>query len=84
MTIASREALVDTGDVQYVFVEVESGRFQPRRVSVGASSGDEVAVLDGLAEGESVVTSGNFLLDSESRLRAVANEARKPRGGGTP
>jgi len=65
------DALVDTGEVQYVFVSKGAGRFEPRRVRAGWSGGGRVAVLDGLAEGERVVTSANFLLDSESRLRAA-------------
>jgi Cu(I)/Ag(I) efflux system membrane fusion protein len=65
------EALVDTGEVQYVFVSKGAGRFEPRRVRSGWSGGGRVAVLEGLAEGERVVTTANFLLDSESRLRAA-------------
>ncbi len=65
------DALVDTGEVQYVFVSKGSGRFEPRRVRAGWSGGGRVAVLEGLAEGERVVTTANFLLDSESRLRAA-------------
>ena len=69
-----RDALVDTGEHQYVFVEVSPMRFQPRLVEVGAR-GDEVIVLSGLSEGETVVTSGNFLVDSESRRRAIARSS---------
>jgi Cu(I)/Ag(I) efflux system membrane fusion protein len=65
------EALVDTGEHQYAFVAKEGGRFEPRLLRVGGRSGDKVAVAEGLAEGETVVTTGNFLLDSESRLRAA-------------
>ncbi|HEY2731415.1 MAG TPA: efflux RND transporter periplasmic adaptor subunit [Polyangia bacterium] len=65
------EALVDTGESQYVFVAKAEGRFEPRLVRVGARTGDKVQVADGLAAGEIVVTTGNFLLDSESRLRAA-------------
>jgi Cu(I)/Ag(I) efflux system membrane fusion protein len=65
------EALVDTGDSQYVFVAKARGHFEPRLVQVGARAGDKVQVASGLAEGETVVTTGNFLLDSESRLRAA-------------
>ena len=65
------EALVDTGQHQYVFVAKPGGHFQPRLVRAGARAGDKVQIAEGLAEGETVVTTGNFLLDSESRLRAV-------------
>jgi len=69
------EALVDTGEAQYVFVSGGRGRFEPRRVRAGPSGGGKVAVLEGLAAGERVVTTANFLLDSESRLRAALDGA---------
>jgi Cu(I)/Ag(I) efflux system membrane fusion protein len=69
--VVPSEALVDTGEIQYVFVSKGGGRFEPRRVRAGWSGGGRVAVLEGLAEGERVVTTANFLLDSESRLRAA-------------
>ncbi len=65
------EALVDTGARQYVFVAKAEGHFEPRLVQVGARAGEQVRIASGLAEGETVVTNGNFLLDSESRLRAA-------------
>lgn len=65
------EAVVDTGEVQYVFVARKGGRFEPRRVRLGWRSEDKVHVLDGVSEGENVVTTANFLVDSESRLRAA-------------
>ena len=69
--VIPREALVDTGETQYVFVARGEGRFEPRRVRAGWSGAGKVAILDGLAAGERVVTSANFVLDSESRLRAA-------------
>jgi Cu(I)/Ag(I) efflux system membrane fusion protein len=66
-----REALVDTGDYQYVFVARGAGRFEPRRVKAGQEGQGKVEVVSGLDEGERVVTAANFLLDSESRLRAA-------------
>jgi membrane fusion protein, copper/silver efflux system len=65
------EAVVDTGELQYVFLAKEGGHFQPRLVKVGARAKGKVEVLSGLREGETVVTNGNFLIDSESRLRAA-------------
>ena len=65
------EALVDTGEHRYVFVDLGGGRFEPRAVKTGASGDGKVAILEGLAAGERVVTRANFLLDSESRLRAA-------------
>jgi Cu(I)/Ag(I) efflux system membrane fusion protein len=72
------EALVDTGEARYVFVARGGGRFQPRRVQVGARTGDKVEILSGVADGETVVTTGNFLLDSESRLRAAIEGRARP------
>jgi Cu(I)/Ag(I) efflux system membrane fusion protein len=65
------DALIDTGEQQYVFVDRGGGRFEPRRVQAGWSGNGKTAVLEGLAAGERVVTTANFLLDSESRLRAA-------------
>ncbi|GEJ56245.1 hypothetical protein AMYX_09860 [Anaeromyxobacter diazotrophicus] len=70
------EAVVDTGDQQYVFVARPAGRFEPRRVRLGAGGDGRVQVLEGLAEGEMVVTTANFLVDSESRLRAAVEGFR--------
>ena len=65
------EAVVDTGETHYLFVAKEGGRFEPRTVKIGARLEDQVEILSGVAEGETVVTTGNFLIDSESRLRAA-------------
>jgi Cu(I)/Ag(I) efflux system membrane fusion protein len=65
------EALVDTGQAQYVFVVRPDGVFEPRAVTLGARQGAQVEVRSGLAAGETVVTTANFLVDSESRLRAA-------------
>jgi len=65
------EAVVDTGETHYLFVAKEGGHFEPRVVKVGARLKDRIEVLSGVAEGERVVTTGNFLIDSESRLRAA-------------
>jgi Cu(I)/Ag(I) efflux system membrane fusion protein len=75
------EAVVDTGETQYLFVSKEGGRFEPRPVKLGARLKDRVEILSGVAEGETVVSTGNFLIDSESRLRA-AIEGRTTGGQG--
>jgi len=54
-----------------VFLARGGGRFEPRRVWTGRSDGDHVTVLQGLAEGDTVVASASFLIDSESRLKAA-------------
>lgn len=73
--VIPREALVDTGEVQYVFVDKGAGKFEPRCVTLGIKAGEKVEIRSGVAEGEMVVTTGNFLLDSESRLRAAIEGA---------
>jgi len=65
------EAVVNTGEVSYVFLARGGGRFEPRRVWTGRGDGDRVTVLGGLVEGDTVVSSASFLIDSESRLKAA-------------
>lgn len=65
-----RDAVVDTGMQQHVFVAV-GDRFEPRPVTVGVQLADRVEIRAGLKEGDQIVASGVFLLDSESRLRAT-------------
>jgi len=71
----SRDAIVDTGSTQHVFVVAGERRFVPRTVKLGTRFDQRVEVREGLSEGDSIVASGVFLIDSESRLRAS--------GGGT-
>jgi Cu(I)/Ag(I) efflux system membrane fusion protein len=65
-----RDAVVDTGVMQHVFVAT-GDRFEPRAVTLGVQLADRVEIRTGLTEGERVAASGVFLLDSESRLRAT-------------
>jgi Cu(I)/Ag(I) efflux system membrane fusion protein len=65
------EAVLDTGDHQIVFVVEGEGRFEPRAVKLGRGAQGYYEVLDGLRDGDEVVTSANFLIDSESRFRAA-------------
>jgi Cu(I)/Ag(I) efflux system membrane fusion protein len=65
------EAVVDTGETHYLFVAKAGGHFEPRLVKIGARLQDRVEITSGVTEGETVVTTGNFLVDSESRLRAA-------------
>jgi Cu(I)/Ag(I) efflux system membrane fusion protein len=62
-------AVLDTGLRKIVYVSKENNVIESREVKLGAKTQDYYEVLDGLAEGESVVTSGNFLVDSESKLQ---------------
>lgn len=64
------DAVIDSGAQKVVFVSLGEGKFQPRAVELGQASGDQIEVLKGLSDGDQVVTRANFLVDSESRLRA--------------
>lgn len=66
-----QEAVLDSGTRQIVFVQEGEGRFRPREVTLGPRAGGYYRVLDGLAEGERVVSSPNFLIDSESRFQSA-------------
>lgn len=66
-----QEAIMDSGDKQYVFVVHDGGVFEPRVIQMGAKLEGNVVVLSGLHAGETIVTSGNFLVDSESRLKSA-------------
>jgi Cu(I)/Ag(I) efflux system membrane fusion protein len=76
------EAVVNTGEHTYVFIARAGGHFEPRMVTVGQGDGDRVQVLQGLAAGDTVVSSASFLIDSESRLRAaIAGMGAQPSTG---
>ncbi|MGB8929950.1 MAG: efflux RND transporter periplasmic adaptor subunit [Anaeromyxobacteraceae bacterium] len=64
------DAIIDSGTKSVVFIALGAGKFQPREVTPGASDGTSVEIVSGLAPGDGVVTRANFLVDSESRLRA--------------
>jgi Cu(I)/Ag(I) efflux system membrane fusion protein len=66
-------AVIDSGTRQVVLVQRAEGRFEPRTVKLGSRSENYVEVLDGIVEGEQVVTSANFLIDAESNLKAALN-----------
>lgn len=68
-----REAVIDTGTKRYVILAKEGGFFEPREVTVGAPAGNNYPVTSGLAHGDRVVTSAQFLIDSETNLRAAMN-----------
>jgi Cu(I)/Ag(I) efflux system membrane fusion protein len=72
MVVIPAEAVVRTGERTQVFVARGQGKFEPRIVRLGIESSGEVAVLEGVNEGEEVVTSAQFLMDSESKLREAA------------
>jgi hypothetical protein len=65
------DAVLHTGEREVVFVVQDEGRFEPRTLRLGRQAGEFYEVIDGLVPGERVVTSANFLIDSESRFRAA-------------
>jgi len=65
------EAVLDSGMRKIVYVETSDGVFEPRTVEIAGTYGDRVALAKGVAEGDRIVVAGNFLLDSESRMRAT-------------
>jgi membrane fusion protein, copper/silver efflux system len=73
-------AVIDSGTRQVVFVGLGQGRFEPRLVRLGLRGEGRVEVLSGVAAGEAVVVRANFLLDSESRLRALVEQATAAAG----
>lgn len=64
-------AVLDSGTRQIVFIAREDGHFEPRTVQLGAKVNDRFIIESGLTVGEKIVTSGNFLIDSESQLKAA-------------
>ena len=67
----AESAVIDSGSRQVVLVDKGEGRFEPRDVELGRRGGGYIEVVDGLHEGEAVVTSANFLIDAESNLNAA-------------
>jgi Cu(I)/Ag(I) efflux system membrane fusion protein len=64
-------AILDSGTSQRVIVQLEEGRFEPREVKLGLRGDDYVEVREGIQAGEQVVVTANFLIDSESNLKAA-------------
>lgn len=73
------DSLIDTGLRKIVFVKKGSSSFEPREVKVGPRVENQFAILSGLKEGEEIVTSAHFLIDTESKLRAAVEK-----GGSAP
>ena len=66
------DAVLDSGLKKTVFVDRGNGFFEPRRVETGQRLGEQIEIVQGLKPGERIVISGNFLIDSESRMRLAA------------
>ncbi|MBT9596969.1 MAG: efflux RND transporter periplasmic adaptor subunit [Vitreoscilla sp.] len=86
--VVPSEAVIRTGTRAVAIVRKDNGRFEPRDVKLGVDLGDTLEVVEGLMEGDEVVASGQFLVDSEARLRTVLGSmaaeqpASVPRTGG--
>ncbi len=77
-------AVIDSGTRSIVLVQLAEGRFEPREVKLGSRSDNYVEVLNGVAAGEQVVVSANFLIDAESNLKAALGGLGHAHGSGTP
>jgi membrane fusion protein, copper/silver efflux system len=71
VTTVPDSAVIDSGDRRIVILDRGDGRFEPREVKTGRRGEGRVEIHEGVAEGERVVTSANFLIDSESNLKAA-------------
>ena len=73
--VLPKEAVIDTGLRRLVYVKTAPGHYRPREVTLGREGEDAFEVLAGVADGDEVVASAQFLIDSESRLKAVVGPA---------
>jgi len=71
--VVPSDAILDSGERQLIFIHLGGGQLEWRTVKLGVRAGDWVEVLEGLKENEHIVTSANFLLDSESQLKAAVS-----------
>lgn len=79
--VVPASAILHSGTRQIAFVSRGDGYFEPREVQVGSRAGDDLIVLKGLQEGDTIVTSANFLIDSESELQAALGAFAPPPPG---
>jgi Cu(I)/Ag(I) efflux system membrane fusion protein len=77
-TLVSSEAVIRTGKRAVVIVRNAQGGFEPRDVAIGIDFGDDVEIVSGASAGDQVVASGQFLIDSEARLRSVLGQMAAP------
>jgi len=80
--VVPSEAIVRSGSREQVFVVREPGKFEPREVTLGVSAEGLTQILSGVEAGEQVVTSSQFLIDSESKLREATAKMMKAMAGG--
>ncbi|KWT91028.1 RND family efflux transporter MFP subunit [Candidatus Magnetominusculus xianensis] len=75
--VVPRDAIIDTGKTQVVYVDAGEGLFEPRVITVGLNTGDMVEVTRGLKDKEKVVAAASFLIDSEAKLKGIAPGPQK-------
>ena len=75
------ESIMDTGVDTYVFLKRDKGMFEPKKIQVVLETESEAAILGEVKPGDTVVVGANFLIDSESRLKAVIQGGNEPSGG---
>jgi RND family efflux transporter MFP subunit len=78
-----QSAIIDSGVRRIVLVQTGEGSFAPREVKLGMRSDEHVEVLEGIGDGDKVVTAANFLIDAESNLKAAIGGLASPSGGPT-
>ena len=78
------ESLIRTGEGDRVILALGNGKFRAQAVSTGIESGNWVAILSGLKAGDKIVTSAQFLIDSESNLEASLKRISTPSGQPNP
>ncbi len=71
------DAVIDSGERKIVFIDKGEGIFEPREVKLGIKAGDFYEIIDGISEGERIVTSANFLIDSESKLKSAIKKVHE-------
>lgn len=82
--LVPKDAVMDTGRMQYVFVDKGDGYLEPRAVKAGPEVAAGRVITEGLEEAERVVTAANFILDSESRLKGAFDAMTRPSPGEAP
>jgi RND family efflux transporter MFP subunit len=83
--VVPASAVLQSGEHQIAFLDLGNGRLEPREVVIGPRVGDDQVILKGLSAAQRVVTSANFLIDSESQLQAAAGSyLPPPLGAGAP
>ena len=83
VVLVPSEAVISTGKRNVVIVDAGGGRFVPAAVEVGRESGDMTEIRKGLLAGQRIVTSGQFLVDSEASLKGVLARISAPQAEGS-